>query len=111
MSTALRAPQDDHPPRCRANMALIRQSRLDSGLVFQVKVSDRLRVGWLNGSFIHWEGCRESSRCARDTYPESYISKQGHLSRVIYFQARIRVYEDYTFHAVPSSLGSGHGNA
>ena len=38
---------------------------------------DRLKVGWLNGfSFItSWEGCRESRRCSRDTYPESYITK------------------------------------
>ena len=33
---------------------------------------DRLRVGWLNG---FWEGYRESRRCSRDTYPESYITK------------------------------------
>ena len=32
---------------------------------------DRLRVGWLN----EWEGFRESRRCSRDTYPESYISE------------------------------------
>jgi len=31
-----------------------------------------------------WEGCHESRRCSRDTYPESYISPS------------ILVYEDYT---------------
>jgi len=30
-----------------------------------------------------WEGCRESRRCSRDTYPESYISPS------------ILVYEEY----------------
>ena len=25
--------------------------------------------------FSLWEGCRESRRCSRDTYPESYITK------------------------------------
>jgi len=40
----------------------------------------RLRVGWLHGvSFITsmpaWEEFRESKRCPRDTYPESYISE------------------------------------
>ena len=24
---------------------------------------------------VIWEGCRESRRCSRDTYPESYITK------------------------------------
>ena len=36
--------------------------------LIQIKQMIRLRVGWL------WEGCRESRRCLRDTYPESYIS-------------------------------------
>ena len=40
---------------------------------------DTLRVGWLNGS---WEGCRES-RCSRDTYPESYITKYTSMRRKI----------------------------
>ena len=46
-----------------------------------IVISDRLKVGWLNGySFITstgalWEGYHESRRCSRDTYPESYITK------------------------------------
>ena len=39
----------------------------------QVLFVDRLLVGWLNGSL--WEGCHESRRCLRDTFPESYITK------------------------------------
>ena len=42
--------------------------------------ADRLWVGWL------WEGCRESRRCSRDAYPESYITKY----------TCILVYEDYS---------------
>ena len=42
-----------------------------------VETIDRLKVGWLNGfSFIASTGAwgyHESSRCSRDTYPESYI--------------------------------------
>ena len=42
----------------------------------------RLRVGWFNGfSFITWEGSRESRRCARGTYPESYITKHTSIRR------------------------------
>ena len=39
---------------------------------------DRLRVGWLNG----WEGCRESRRYSRDTFPESYITKYTSIRRI-----------------------------
>ena len=28
-----------------------------------------------------WEGCRESRRCSRDTYPESYIAKYTSIRR------------------------------
>ena len=35
---------------------------------------DRLRVGW--------EGYRESRRCSRDTYPESYITKYTSIRRL-----------------------------
>ena len=28
-----------------------------------------------------WEGCRESRRCSRDTYPESYITKYTSIRR------------------------------
>ena len=38
-----------------------------------VQYSDRLGVGW--------EGCRESRRCPRDTYPESYITKYTSIRR------------------------------
>jgi hypothetical protein len=51
--------------------------------------ADRLKVGWLNGFFIHqahasrdqtltgplWEGFRESRRYSMNTYPESYITE------------------------------------
>jgi len=36
-----------------------------------IKPSDRLRVGWLN----------KFSRCSRDTYPESYITKYTSIRR------------------------------
>ena len=29
-----------------------------------------------------WEGCRESRRCSRDTYPESYITKYTGIRRL-----------------------------
>jgi len=40
---------------------------------------DRLRVGWLNFFHSshpegHGEGFRESKKCSKDTYPESYIT-------------------------------------
>ena len=41
--------------------------------------SDRLRVGWLNG---FWEGYRETRRCSRDTYAESYITKYTSIRRL-----------------------------
>ena len=28
-----------------------------------------------------WEGCRESRRCSRDTYPESYVTKYTSIRR------------------------------
>jgi len=42
---------------------------------------DRLRVGWLNGLSFIWQGCRESRRCSRDTYPKSYITKYTSIRR------------------------------
>jgi len=36
-----------------------------------------------------WEGCCESRRCTRDTYPESYITKYGSIRRKI--RAKYRV--------------------
>ena len=30
---------------------------------------------------IDWEGFRESIRCSRDTYPESYITKHTSIRR------------------------------
>jgi len=73
--------------RCRANMAHIdcliqdsqghiqdsqgqNPSRPDSSLDSQVKFLDRLR-----------EGYRESRRCSRVTYPESYITKYTSIRR------------------------------
>ena len=38
-----------------------------------LRAGDRLRVGW--------EGCRESRRCSRDTYPETYITKYTSMRR------------------------------
>ena len=40
---------------------------------------ERLWVGWLN-----WEGCCESRRCSRDTYPEAYIIKYTSVRRLIF---------------------------
>ena len=40
---------------------------------FGLQPGDRLRVGW--------EGYRESRRCSRDTYPESYITKYTSIRR------------------------------
>ena len=37
---------------------------------------DTLRVGWL-----YFEGCRESRRYSRETYPESYITKFTSIRR------------------------------
>jgi len=45
----------------------------------RVAGGDRLRAGWLNE---FWEGCRESRRCSRDTYPDSYITKYTSIRRV-----------------------------
>ena len=33
-------------------------------------------------SIKHWEGCRESRRCSRDTYPESYTTKYTSIRRL-----------------------------
>ena len=33
-----------------------------------------------------WEGCRESRRCSRDTYPESYITKYTIIRRLKVFR-------------------------
>ena len=71
--------------RCRANSAHIRQSRPDSVRGFQVNVFDRIRVGWLTG-ISFWEGCRESRRCSRDTYPESHITKYTSIRRLKRFE-------------------------
>ena len=59
--------------RSRANMAHEGRSRPGSGPGFQSKILDGHRVGW--------EGCRESRRCLRDTYPESYITKYTRMRR------------------------------
>ena len=42
---------------------------IDSGLIDSGLVDSGL-VGSTD-----WEGCRDSRRCSRDTYPESYITK------------------------------------
>ena len=34
-------------------------------------------------AMIVWEGCRESRRCSRDTYPESYIAKYTSIQRLV----------------------------
>ena len=44
-----------------------------------IKYFGGLRVGWLNE--FSWEGCRESSRCSRDTYPGSCITKYTSIRR------------------------------
>ena len=74
--------------RCRANMAHTRQSRLESGLGFQVKVLETFKVSPLRsnadvktstykilaGSLRSlWERYHESSRCSRDTYPDEMV--------------------------------------
>jgi len=38
-----------------------------------------------------WEGCRESRRCSRDTYPESYISKNTSIRRKQWQTSRMLV--------------------
>ena len=43
---------------------------------------DRLRVGWLNIFFR--EGFRETRRCSRDTYPESYITEYTPYTKTIF---------------------------
>ena len=35
-----------------------------------------------------WEGCRESTRCSRDTYPESYITKYTSIRRLTSLRRR-----------------------
>jgi len=47
--------------------------------LLRVSGCDRLRVGCLNGFFR--EGCRDSRRCSRDTYPESYITKYTSVTK------------------------------
>ena len=42
---------------------------------------DRLRVGDHTLAGPLWEGCRESRKCSRDTYPESYITKYTSIRR------------------------------
>jgi len=39
--------------------------------------SDSHQVSW----FRVWEGCRESRRCSRNTYPESYITQYTSIRR------------------------------
>ena len=45
-------------------------------------------VSWMYRSCPHapsrfylWEGCRESRKCSRDTYPKSYITKYASIRR------------------------------
>jgi hypothetical protein len=40
----------------------------------------------LVGSTDTWEGFRESRRCSRDTYPESYITKYTQHTKRKYFK-------------------------
>ena len=88
-------------------MAHIRQSRPDSGLDVQVKDLKTLYVvpsSHLSGARAEfdegdamlaqrvlpqphphpnlWEGYNESRRCSRDTYPESYITKNTSIRRI-----------------------------
>ena len=37
--------------------------------------------GLVGSTDFHWEGCRESRRCSRDIYPESYITKYTSIRR------------------------------
>ena len=37
--------------------------------------------GLIDSGLPVWEGCRESRRCSRDTYPESYITKFTSIRR------------------------------
>ena len=67
-------------------MAHIRQARLDSGLGFQVKILDRLRVA---------ERGTMRAEDVQGTPIQSDISP------------RLLEYEDITLKGVPSSLGSG----
>ena len=56
---------------------------IDPGAAPRSIKDDRLRVGWLNGfAGPLWEGYRESRRCSRDTYPESYITKYTSIRRL-----------------------------
>jgi len=57
--------------------ARIRQSRPDSGLGFQVKQLDRLRVGLCSSGEGH-----KTRRCRRVTYPESYITKYSTYTKI-----------------------------
>ena len=67
-------------------------------------LGDRLRAGWLNGLFIHhWEGFRESRRCSRDAYPESYITE--HI--LIYEEKKFRGNDILDLHRAGRSLGQG----
>ena len=61
------------PPRCRANVAHIRQSRPDSGPEFQVTVLKPFQVFAcsLERVFL-WEATREHNTLSRVTSPESY---------------------------------------
>ena len=38
---------------------------------------------WLRGQRSVWEGCRQSRRYSRDTYPDSYITKYTSIRRFV----------------------------
>ena len=38
-------------------------------------------TGLVGSTDFLWEGCRESKRCSRDTYPESYITQYTSIRR------------------------------
>ena len=86
-----RLPRRGHPITCPRILRHLRRATLIQGAREMVAFGNsrrvfnaenhlfsrggRLRVGWLNGFSFIWEGCRESRRCSRDTFPESYITK------------------------------------
>jgi len=57
------------------------QSRISPSILWYTKKNTTLtcyggyRCSITSGMIDSWEGYRESRRCSRDTYPESYITK------------------------------------
>ena len=90
-------------PRCRENMAHIRQSRSDHGLGFQASVSmwdfvyniSLVRRGWA-AMCVEYKapGCRKNMAYARQSRSNSGLG----------FQVKVL----HTFQVVPSWLGGGH---